>query len=192
MVKLEDVVYQPLIQTGNERVTAGLPSLSPVERAVKDYRHKQRVKARSLQRDIKARHDRVTAPDGNRIRGIYESQRGHELLPWQVEQRLKKLNPNLSFEVSRADSTKLGIYLTTGAGEEGRQYLMAMHSQRPMPEFSVIKWRDEVRSEAVDVIVGWRTVLARLIQKRLVSKARADVLFGLPTRDSALWQQLTS
>ena len=191
MVTLEDAVYQPLIQAENGRVTQGCPALSPTERAVRDYKGRQRIRSRQLQREIQARHDSVTAPDGNRPRGIYDSQRGHELLPHQVEVRLKKLNPNLVFEVSRADSSKLGIYMLDSTKEEGRQYLMAMESQRPMPEFAVIKWRDEARSEALDVVMGWRTVLARLIRKQLISKASCDVLFGLPSRDSQLWQSLT-
>ena len=58
------------------------------------------------------------APDGDRPVTSLEAQLGHPLTRLQVEARLKKCNPNLFVEVSKAFPEKAGVYTVSGIADE--------------------------------------------------------------------------
>ena len=192
MATLTDVLLAQRSAQEKGRVTAGIPSLSPERRAATTYRKAQQAKQQALVADANRRHDAATAPDGTRPRTEYDAQAGMELYPDQLIQRLLKLNRNLYFEPARHNHQTLGIYLLNATPEGDRRYLCGMYRERKMPEFTVVKWVGDPSDENMEQTVGWRNVLSKLIRARVISKARVEVAFGPPTRDSMLWQQLTS
>src|SRR5688572_12574945 len=167
------------------RVTAGLPSLSHVERATRDYRGRQREKARNAVADADAKHQAATAPDTGRSRTVKAACDGIPLHSDQLIRRLQKLNPNLYFERAIADAARMGVYVLDASVEGGKRFIVGMHSQRLMPEFSVFD-----KDTAKEKERGWRTVLQALIRARLVNQAKADALFGPPSKDSKNWALL--
>lgn len=145
------------------------------------------------------------APDDNRPTTDMQAQMGHMMHGTLVRSKLRKLNSNFHFEVSKADPTRMGIYLRDGVSNmdtpshKGLRFLMGMEKDI-CPEFSVrftrqeTFWNDQKDCEdSRDVFAGemrgWRTVLARLIQKGYISYPEAMKEFG-ETSISKNWHQL--
>jgi hypothetical protein len=178
------------------RVTAGIPGLFPEQRAIKDYRGRQREKVRNAVHDAESKKKALTAKDGDRPTNLHEAQEGVALDPYMVMCRLRKMNNNLHFEPSMHDKNKMGIYLLDPLAETGKRFICGMERDRKIPEFSVRETVEkDVRTGQTDRFKetrGWRTVLYRLIKAKLISKTKAEILFGPPSRDSKLWQLLTN
>lgn len=146
------------------------------------------------------------------------AQMGRPLSSEEVVRRLKLCNSNLVFEVSRADRTKLGVYvmrdvrLPTGGFERKKVFLFGMESGY-MPEFSVLHsgtatlpnpdlLGSEKRTREVDWLRvptfvnetrGWRTVLIRLLHQELVTRHEVEKYFGWsPSHDSEKWHRQTN
>ncbi len=203
MIDLRGVV------AGN-RVTAGLPGLSPFLRNLKDIREKTRAFSNDCLKEDKQKKEVTTALDGQVDVTNASAQMGRPLSSKQVEQRLSKMNSNLWFETSLRDSTKTGIYVIelspnviTGNSETHKRFVCGMESAF-MPERSVRHYRkkrvpdpdvhghfQEVK-EFTGETRGWRTVLARLLRERLIRKGQIDSFFPMDAGNSANWQALTT
>src|SRR4051812_10248598 len=92
------------------KVTAGLPSLTPGKRGRADTFWQQRQKLHGLIADVEGRKRAAAAPDGGRPTHVREAQKGIELKGSELINRIRKMNPNLWFEVATADPSKMGIY----------------------------------------------------------------------------------
>lgn len=169
------------------RVSAGLPALDPLSRTLQDYRAEQQAKTRQMVAEAEQKQSALVAPDGDRPTHLMEAQLGRPMTSGEIIKRLKRLNPNLLFERSIADPSIMGIYVAE-KNEYGRRHLFGFEFGYS-PEYSVRTTDAEGRFREVR---GWRTVLARLIRTRMISKEAAENAFGIPTLDSKNWQTLTT
>ncbi len=182
------------------KVTAGLPALSPQLRSRVDTVRRTRAMNRQALLDTLERES-YAADSGGLGGNDLEYQIGRPLTAAQFEQRIRRCNPNLLVERSRADPTKRGVYRV----EDGeRRFICGMESGY-MPEFSVRhiemqeipdpdiaghwqkipKFKGETR--------GWRTVLARLLRHRVIEPAAIERWFEISQgRSSRNWQLLTT
>ena len=136
----------------------------------------------------------------------------------QVMDRLKLSNPNLVFERSNADQTKMGIYVmrdirnATGGIERRKVFICGMEASY-MPEFNIVHAAQkklpnpelmgntepvrEVSWISVDTYGGetrgWRTVLVRLLHQKLITEYEIRRYFGwTPTHESRNWHHQTN
>jgi hypothetical protein len=149
------------------------------------------------------------APDGERPVTSLEAQLGRPLTRLQIEQRLKKCNPNLFVEVSKGFSNKAGIYTVNGVPDElgvirkQKQFLVGMEAGFS-PEFSVrhIEYEEVPNPSCPGEMTkrpkfkgetrGWRTVLAALIRSRHLTLGDAETNFEINKgQESRNWHLLT-
>ena len=150
------------------------------------------------------------APDGDRPTTSLEAQLGRPLTRLQIEQRLKKCNPNLFIETSNTDKTKAGVYTVAGVVDElgvikrQKQFLTGMENGFS-PEFSVrhIEYEEVPNPSCPGEMTkrpkfkgetrGYRTVLAALIRSRHITIGIANEHFNLSSgQNSRNWQLLTT
>lgn len=183
--------------------------------AKQESRHESRRKA--LMQEIRSNTITVESDAGRDVTNLL-AQLGRSMTCKEVMDRLKLCNPNLVFEISKADRSKMGVYvmrdvhLPTGGFERKKVFLFGMESGY-MPEFSVMhkakatlpnpellgsqeKTR-EVQWLSVDTFAaetrGWRTVLVRLLHQKLITRHEIEKHFGwTPSHDSAKWHSQTS
>ena len=172
----------------------------------------ERTKARTdaAVRENRQKADATSAPDGQHDVTNLLAQMGKPLHSKEVITRLKKMNSNLHFEVSNADNTKTGIYLITQIRDNpweswktGKRFICGMGNGF-MPERSVRhteteefpKEYPEVGLDRVQVMKsetrGWRTVLAKLLRERIITKGGINRYFPAMGQDSRNWQMLTT
>jgi hypothetical protein len=192
----------------SNKVTGGLPSLSPEKRNDVDTLIEGREKSRaSLLRSVSC-DLATTAPDGSIDTTNGQAQLGFPLTSGQLRRRLSRCNPNLIFELSKSDSTKYGIYICQNVydpiamqSEYKKVFLLGMESG-VSPEFSVRHHEEKVVPkedgegwEKIKVFVketrGWRTVLARLLRIGVINEPQIRKNFDF-SRDSANWKSLTT
>jgi hypothetical protein len=196
-----------MIATGREKVSAGNPSLLPerrrqIELSLRTRDHDRR----NLQ--IKVANDAASvAPDGDLDTTSLERQLGQPLSSAQIIQRLERCNPDLHFEPSFSDHTKMGIYLIENrpdpvTGKPPWKRFICGFERGFSPEFSVRHFKTErvpdpdFRGNWQEIKTfdsetrGWRTVLARLIRSGLITEPQVVKYFPLG-RDSKNWQVLT-
>lgn len=132
-----------------------------------------------------------------------EAQRGRPMMTEAVIAKLKAMNPSLHFEVganSVMASNFIGIYQII----DGKKKYIGIAMERWwMPEFSVRMAIPTLvpNPDIADMLPiktferevrGWRTVLARLIRARLITKEDAEKNFDIAGgRSSFHWQALT-
>ncbi len=126
--------------------------------------------------------------------------------------RLHKINPNFVFIPAPGDATKYGIYLPSQAKDKfgimrfGLHHITGMENTNHeltggvMPEFSIIDTIEEMvpgpdgdrkRQEFKAETRGWRTVLAVLLTKRIITEGDVERYFGIvPSKDSARWWEI--
>lgn len=180
---MNGLLLLPELLAEKGRVSQGNPSLLPEKRAVIGYRERQRVKNRANIAEAEGKRKQALAPDGTRDRT--QERPDYQLTPAQMMKRLIKLNPNLYFERSKAAPKQMGIYLLDPSLDGGKRFIVGMHADDPMPEYSVLNAEGAYEEKR-----GWRTVLYRLLKERLVSQGQVDVMFGLNS-DSRNWAILT-
>jgi hypothetical protein len=124
-----------------------------------------------------------------------EQQLGRPLSSFEVQKRLRSINPALSFDVSVSDPSKTGVYFFDGVSNQGtlytgRRFICGMESGLN-PEFGI---RKSDGKKMIGQIKGWRTVLVQLIKCRLITIEDAERVFKTNFgRESANWkQQLTN
>lgn len=196
---------------GSERVTAGLPALSPALRSQREAFERTRFMNRMNLRDKISREEHCTSPDGAVDTTNAEQQLGRPLTCKEITKRLKRCNQNFVFERSKADGTKMGIYIVetrpdavTGFVSTQRRFVCGMEFGIS-PEFSIRHYEDEkipdpeveghwrIIKHFKKETRGWRTVLMRLMKERLITEAQVNQHFETAAgRDSRNWQLLTT
>lgn len=168
----------------------------------------QREQGRELLRADIRNKEVTVASDGAIATTSLLQQLGTPLSSQDVIQRLSKMNRNLVFEVSNGDPSKMGAYVI----ENRRQWDGSLQAEKRfvcgmergfMPERSV---RHMTKTMVPDPDIplhrrevpvftketrGWRTVLARLLKERLITKPQIERYFpvGGVSRN---WQRLTT
>jgi hypothetical protein len=175
-----------------QKVTAGVPSLSPQKRREVTENQLRLLYQRACQKEYGKNEADALAPDGAmEDTSDWEQIVGIPLEGWKVAARLKKLNRNLWFERSKAAPEQLGIYLlkNDGKGGQDKEFLCGMQAE-DSPEFTLRVKNDDGTPKGI--IPGWRRVLMRLIRKNIITESGAYAMFGPPSRDSENWARFTA
>lgn len=168
-----------------EKVTAGLPSLDPLKRARIAKQQKMAHKRDSLVADAKAKEKAAGENDGNRPRTIKDAS-GWWLDTPEFIKRLSRLTSKLHFLPTSGFRDRVSIYRITNNPEHPLIYVGAVHTEK-IPEFSLFdKEKHTVK------MMGWRTVLARLVIAKVITKSAVETTFGPPRASSKNWQKLFS
>lgn len=184
------------------RVTAGIPSLSSEKRQAIDAARAQREQSMRYLLDDIGRNMATVAKDGDLSVTDAEQRTGNSLTSDWMIGMLKICNPNLHFEIAKADPSKIGIYVIENAG---KRFVCGM-SRGLMPEASIMTSRIERTPDPdnpgnwIDIPVGsesrrgWLTVLARLYKSRLITLNQISDHWYRYSRlagKSQHWQQMT-
>lgn len=168
------------VDAGTNRVTAGVPSLSPFVRALCDYRGAQMIKTRALTAEAEQKKAHAANPD-SRPSQKPEAQLGRVMHSRDIIVRLNKLNSNLLFERSTAVPDKMGVYTV----QDGEKRFLFGFEFGYSPEFSILSDEGDVR------LRGWRKVLANLIRSRMITLPAAESAFNiLSGPESRNWHML--
>ena len=200
-----------MIQPHKGRASSAAPSLSAERRFRLDGESVAADRAEAAVMESLEKQEAAVSADGDSDTTDLLKQMGRPMSAAEVTQRLKKMNHNFLFEPSKADPSKLGIYIlenrpdpVTGCGSIYKRFVCGMESGYA-PEFSVRhcevekvpdphiagQW-NEIKKFTRETR-GWRTVLARLIREKLISPGQAEIYFQIPGgRDSRNWQVLTT
>lgn len=175
----------------NGKVTAGLPSLSSEKRYQITEFGLNQVYQKALQAEY-CRNEQTALQSDGAIEDTtdWEQVVGMPLTGARIMARLKRLNSQLWFERANADSNKTGVYVLRPDLKGGMEkvFLCGMETEIN-PEYSVRVVDNE--GKAKGIISGWRRVLGRLIEAKLITEPRAYALFGPPSRDSQNWARYT-
>jgi hypothetical protein len=166
------------------RVTAGLPSLDPQRRASTLANERKREKLKAAEQDGLRKKEQAVAADGGRPRTVLEACLGNALTGEQVTKRLRSLNSNLIFENHPTMRDRICVSIHDPKMPEKKRFICGME-RGYAPEFSVLD--EETGSEKKR---GYWTVIYKLIKERLITKAGAERVFGVP--HSKNWQSLTT
>lgn len=177
------------VLNSTERVTAGLPALTPALRGSADYFLQHKDSQDRAFEEKETNRKKAIAPDGAMDTTNREEREGIPLHSSVIIWRLKQLNPNLWFEPSNSDQDKMGIYILDPEAEEGKRFIIGMEREWS-PEFTVVL--KDLRGECTGIAAGWRRVIMRLIRQRFISEPKAFKLFGPPSRDSENWHLFTT
>ncbi len=133
---------------------------------------------------------------------------GRPMAAWSFKEKLSKIG-HFYFEVSKADPTKIGIYVAIHGVNDPKVYhrgnLMFCCGMESgvMPEFSIIEAEVSMvpdpeapggrraQPTMAKEVRGWRTVLAMLLKKHIITAYHIEKHFQIAMgRDSQRWQQL--
>lgn len=167
------------------KVTAGLPSLLPEKRAAIHNQQRMSHKRDSLIAEAEGKKKEAGASDGERKRTLKDAS-GWWLSTEEFIRRLSKLTSVLFFLPTSGFKDRLSIYRQTSNPEHPLVYVGAVHKDK-IPEFSVF---DE-KTHAVKMM-GWRTVLLRLVTSKIITQSAVETTFGPPRASSKNWQKLFS
>lgn len=180
--------------------------LSPEEIRAGDVLQQQKAETVQRLKDHAKKKEVTVAPDGGADITNREVQAGRKLQASEIRRRLKRINPNLQFEVSRNFPDITGIYLVTNQVDPmtltrpWKRHICGMPTAGDVNEFSTIvpktvkipdptvplHW--QIGQEMDFEVRGYRTVLARLIKESIITESEATLHFGLPSRSSQKWQ----
>lgn len=186
-----------------QRVTSAAPSLSPSRRYLIDRQNFSNYKHDRIIDEGFARYRATNVLDGGRPMTELEAQIGRAMKSDDIQKRLLSLNSRLVFIIPPADENKYGVYLADRTAPMGIRFLCGME-RGWTPEFTVrkLKWEKrlvksyppqyEMIPDYAGEKRGWRKVLAVLIRERVITKAGAEKVFGLPSMTSQQWKELTA
>lgn len=127
---------------------------------------------------------------------------GHAMFPAELERRLAKLNPNLAFEVIPHNVTHRRISIIDGRGKTPltvfpnslipeRSIMSYKEVEAPDPEITHLDRKDMPRHEGElrpgwrkvqipwrEMKRGWRTVLLRLMEEKVLTLTQVENEFG--------------
>jgi hypothetical protein len=151
-------------------------------------------KLKSSAADYKKREADAKSGDGEFQTNSLESVLGNPLHHLELMRRLRLCNRNLYFELSTA-TRRYGIYYPDAssrgtASMPGVRYLGMSIAQGVNPEFTPKILKDDGNLKSVQH--GYRTVLARLLRQGFITEPQIRKHFGLPSRDSYRWKQVTT
>jgi hypothetical protein len=171
----------------NQRVTGGIPSLSPEKRRDVTEAQLRYIYQKACQNEYRKNEQTALAPDGS-MEDVTDWDQivGIPLEGWKVCARLKRLNPNLWFEPSKAAPDQTGIYLLKNdfKGGQTKEFLCGIPTEI-CPEFALRVVNPDGSPKGI--VPGWRRALMRLIRARVISESAAYSIFGPPSRDSENW-----
>lgn len=167
------------------RATAGLPSLLPERRAGIAAQLRMENKRDSLISDAQTRDKDAGKPDGDRPRTVKDAS-GWWMNTDEFIRRLCRLTSVLHFEPTLNFSDRISVYRLTNDPENPKVYVGAFHRSK-IPEFSVF----DKKTHAVKMM-GWRTVLLRLVTSKVITQSAVETVFGPPRASSKNWQRLFS
>lgn len=167
------------------KVTAGLPSLLPEKRAAISRQQKMEHKRDSLIADAEGKKKAAGAKDGERSRTLKDAS-GWWLDTEEFVRRLSRLTKNLFFLPTSGFKDRISIYRQTNDPEHPLVYVGAVHKDK-IPEFSIF----DDKTHAVKMM-GWRTVLLRLVTSKIITQSAVETTFGPPRASSRNWQKLFS
>ena len=170
------------------KVTAGIPGLSPDVRNAIDGFWRKKDTQKTIMEGVNSKIEEAKAPDNGRDRTVAQGRfiGGDEFI-----RKLRILAPGLVCERSINAPERFGIYKINHSADRGMEYLGVSGEYDPMPEFDVIGFRDEEKLQPYILRRGWRTILARLIRLKAVGSGRVERVFGLPSVDSERWHRFT-
>ena len=163
------------------------------------FRDSQREKQRNAAEGALAKQRAAVAGmDGNFLTTDVAAQLGRPLTRNKLIERLKKLNPNLVFEQSRANPEIGAVYFRDGVSNmddldhncRGRRHIVGMEWTGMSPEFTTRKVVNDQwgKPQMKGQVRGWRTILCRLIKERLVSVTDCERVFSISRgRESQRW-----
>lgn len=181
--------------------------LSPEDIRAGERIEQQRSEGKQRIKDHIRKKEVTVASDGEADITRADVQAGRRILASEVRTKLKRMNPNLQFEVSVNFPEITGIYFVTNAVDPmtlkrpWKRHVCGMPTAGMVNEFSTIvpklvrvpdpdvalHW--QTVSEMKMEVRGWRTVLARLIQEGILTEPEANREFGIAAgRSSAKWQ----
>jgi hypothetical protein len=160
-------------------------------------------RTRQITRDALVRlleyEKREFADDISRPVTSLEAQTGSPLMHTEFERRLRRLNPKLIYEQSISFPDRGGIYRIA---PDGTKVFICGCGHGWMPEFTVRKFKEDLaphpteRGVMIPVkipdepVMGWRTVLARLLRGGFVSTNLVNE-FPSVRNQSRRWHELT-
>ncbi len=198
------------MQLETNRVTAGIPGLTPGLRSQRDTVEQTRDQSnRALQQQYQ--NDLAClAPDGDVDITDAAAQMGRPLMTLDFLAKLKLLNPGIGHEPSLHDPANRWVLFfdkwvrneALGWVEE-RTYIGIEYPI--MPEFTQALWKWESMANPdgsaewkkfkkfTDQFRGWRKPLERLIKYGVIEQTRTEQLFQISLgRSSEKWQALTT
>jgi hypothetical protein len=165
------------------------------------------------EKQAKARDAETVAPDAAGMDVVDRAQRmGKTMTTPELVAKLKAINPNFVVQVSKSDGTKCGLYLPqwqmtpTGGWKQELVHLLGFeNTAHPltggiMPEFSIVDTMDDFEPSPHGQVKvqkfkaetrGWRTVVAMLLLKGIITRHDVEKHFGLtPSKESARWWEV--
>ncbi len=137
-----------------------------------------------------------------------EARMGRPMSAWSFQQKLSRIGA-FYFEHAKNDHSKMGIYIPISNVNDPSLYykgnLMFVCGMESgvMPEFSIMEAEVKLIPDATAIgghrpqttmakeVRGWRTVLAMLLKKRIITAHDVEKHFQISLgRDSSRWQQL--
>ncbi len=198
----KDLKQKPVVWAGGNPRTGQQASF-----ILYDNITKTRVIMDGHEKDQDARDEKTYASDGGANRLNPEQQMGRVLTLYEMQARLKRMNPNFIFEIEQHNQERCcisimqtGHNIKTGLTGTYKRFLCAMGVD-PIPEFSIMGARMEDRptrdgrmehrmKHAYEKVRGWRTVLAKLHAAGFITEPQIEREFAITHgRNSKLWHE---
>jgi len=165
--------------------------IQPDRNELGDARVKDAEAVAKVKEENRNRANQNRVPDQDILEDKQAAMSGLSLEPSEVIIRLQKLNPKIVIQQGGVRNAVAVRYPKLVDGEMQLEYITGFYIDSPLPEFSFVvvdnrglPWR-EVR--------GWRTVLSQLIRAKVITKKKADLMFGTANGQRAvLWDRQTS
>lgn len=188
------------------RVTAGIPSLDSPQR----FQHDTQLVSKDFANKLDAERRRTAAlaiqKDGERPINDKDACRGVTLPPDTFISKLSRLNRTLRFMRSETIPSQMMCCVSVTISEDhpkGLRYIGGFAADRPISEMGyfcttsrMMRTREGFLEEVTEPckgctdcmflgqLPGWRTLLERLVQNRIITRGQAERAFGTPSIDS--------
>lgn len=194
------------VQLDGGRVTQGIPALDSSAR----FQHDRELVSRDSAQKLNAERRRTSAlaieKDGERPINDKDACRGVTLLPDAFISKLSRLNRKLRFMRSETVPSQMMCCVSVPISEDhpkGLRYIGGFAADRPISELGyfcttsrMMRTREGFLEEVTEPckgctdcmflgqLPGWRTLLERLVQNRIITRGQAERAFGTPSIDS--------
>lgn len=188
------------------RVTAGIPSLDSPQR----FQHDTELVSKDFAKKLDAERVRsvklAIEKDGERPIDDKDACRGVTLLPDTFISKLSRLNRKLRFMRSETVPSQMMCCVGVPISEDhpkGLRYIGGFAADRPISEMGyfctktfTMRTREGFLEEVTEPcngcpecmflrqLPGWRTLLERLVQNRIITRYQVEKAFGAPSIDS--------
>jgi hypothetical protein len=184
------------------KVTAGLGSISPLTRALRDVAGYKAEYQQQVVDEAQLKADNAVASDAGRPRISLDAQMGTPRTGQWLRKKVLALLPHAKIKtVLQSDGTdNYNLYLDSRdeAGNAIEIFVGGWPAAKLMPEFSKMNWKLQNRvnkdtgERYVETVIdpidpeirGWRTIAVRLVRNGAITRAAYDKSFGVPSHDS--------